>query len=127
MVTLFKLRYREIVRRLKRHGFAFDRQATGSHEIWYNSETKRYTAVPNHPGDMPRKTPCGPFLSRREFRRKNFWEKIRQGTGLIGAYRGAGMREKGNVPINPFRKRRSRAPGKERRLINNCRFGNSKC
>jgi len=29
-------RYRDIVRNLKRSGFIFDRQAAGSHEIWYN-------------------------------------------------------------------------------------------
>jgi len=29
-------------------GFAFDRQATGSHEIWYNSQTDRYSTIPNH-------------------------------------------------------------------------------
>jgi predicted RNA binding protein YcfA (HicA-like mRNA interferase family) len=44
--------YREIVRRLKLFGFEFDRQAAGSHEIWYNQQTNRYTTVPNHPGDM---------------------------------------------------------------------------
>jgi len=37
-------------------GFAFDRQAAGSHEIWYNSTTHRYTTIPNHPGDMPEGT-----------------------------------------------------------------------
>jgi predicted RNA binding protein YcfA (HicA-like mRNA interferase family) len=49
-------RYREIVRRLKALGFAFDRQAAGSHEIWFNAFTNRYTTVPNHPGDMPEGT-----------------------------------------------------------------------
>jgi predicted RNA binding protein YcfA (HicA-like mRNA interferase family) len=46
-------RYREITRRLKALGFVFDRQAAGSHEIWYNSTTNRYTTVPNQPRDMP--------------------------------------------------------------------------
>lgn len=45
--------YRKIVKRLKAFGFAFDRQAAGSHEIWYNEQTDRYTTVPNHPSDMP--------------------------------------------------------------------------
>jgi predicted RNA binding protein YcfA (HicA-like mRNA interferase family) len=45
-------RYREIIKRLKRFGFTFDRQAAGSHEIWYNPSSGRYTTVPNHPGDM---------------------------------------------------------------------------
>ncbi|WP_052166474.1 type II toxin-antitoxin system HicA family toxin [Methylobacter tundripaludum] len=48
--------YREIVKRLKQLGFQFDRQAAGSHEIWYNPGTSRYTTIPNHPGDMPEGT-----------------------------------------------------------------------
>jgi len=56
MGRLSGFKYREIIRRLKRFGFEFDRQATGSHEIWFNSETGRYTTVPNHPGDMPEGT-----------------------------------------------------------------------
>jgi predicted RNA binding protein YcfA (HicA-like mRNA interferase family) len=49
-------RYREITRKLKALGFTFDRQAAGSHEIWYNSATNRYTTIPNHPIDMPEGT-----------------------------------------------------------------------
>jgi len=49
-------RYREIVRKLRVCGFQFDRQSAGSHEIWYNPKTKRYTTVPNHHGDMPEGT-----------------------------------------------------------------------
>lgn len=56
MGRLSGFRYREIVRRLKRSGFEFDRQAAGSHEIWFNAKTNRYTTVPNHPGDMPEGT-----------------------------------------------------------------------
>lgn len=48
--------YREIVKRLKQLGFASDRQAAGSHEIWFNAETGRYTTIPNHPGDVPEGT-----------------------------------------------------------------------
>ena len=48
--------YREIVKRLKAFRFAFDRQAAGSHEIWYNELTDLYTTIPNHPGDMPEGT-----------------------------------------------------------------------
>jgi predicted RNA binding protein YcfA (HicA-like mRNA interferase family) len=48
--------YKDIVRRLKKSGFAFDRQAAGSHEIWYNTTTNRYTTIPNHPGDLPEGT-----------------------------------------------------------------------
>lgn len=56
MGRLAGFRYREIVNRLKREGFEFDRQAAGSHEIWLNPTTNRYTTVPNHPGDMPEGT-----------------------------------------------------------------------
>jgi len=56
MGKLSGFRYREIVHRLKCFGFTFDRQAAGSHEIWYCTETKRYTTIPNHPGDMPEGT-----------------------------------------------------------------------
>ena len=56
MGRLAGYKYREIIKRLKKLGFAFDRHAAGSHEIWYNQETNRYTTIPNHPGDMPEGT-----------------------------------------------------------------------
>jgi predicted RNA binding protein YcfA (HicA-like mRNA interferase family) len=56
MGRLAGFRYREVIRRLKRLGFEFDRHAAGSHEIWLNASTKRYTTVPNHPGDLPEGT-----------------------------------------------------------------------
>jgi predicted RNA binding protein YcfA (HicA-like mRNA interferase family) len=56
MGRLAGFRYREIVRKLRLCGFEFDRQAAGSHEIWFNPRTNRYTTVPNHPGDMPEGT-----------------------------------------------------------------------
>ncbi|MCK5541793.1 MAG: hypothetical protein KAI40_03805 [Desulfobacterales bacterium] len=30
------------MKRLRKHGFAFDRQAAGSHEIWYNKQRYLY-------------------------------------------------------------------------------------
>jgi predicted RNA binding protein YcfA (HicA-like mRNA interferase family) len=74
MGRLAGFRYREIVKRLKQFGFEFDRQAAGSHELWFNPETRRYTHrhpessrrhagrnTPRHPqagrhraGDVPR-------------------------------------------------------------------------
>ena len=56
MGRLSGFRYRDVVKRLKRVGFAFDRQAAGSHEIWYQASGQRYTTIPNHPGDMPEGT-----------------------------------------------------------------------
>jgi len=46
-----------VIRHLKVAGFVFDRQAKGSHEIWYNPSTKRRTVIHNHPAvDIPRGT-----------------------------------------------------------------------
>jgi len=56
-------RSREVARKLKARGFDFDRQAAGSHEIWFNPGTNRYTTVPHHPGDVL-KEPSGRFLKQ---------------------------------------------------------------
>ena len=56
MNRLPSLTYREVIARLRQAGFEFDRQAKGSHEIWYNPVTHRRTTVPNHPGTIPRGT-----------------------------------------------------------------------
>ena len=56
MGRLAGFHYRDVARRLKACGFQFDRQAAGSHEIWYNPESNRYTTIPNHPGDIPEGT-----------------------------------------------------------------------
>jgi len=57
MSVLPSLKSQEVIRKLRRAGFAFDRYAKGSHEIWYNPTTKRRTVVPNHPGkDIPKGT-----------------------------------------------------------------------
>lgn len=46
----------EVIRKIRRAGFVFDRQAKGSHEIWYNPQTRRRVLVPNHPGDIAKGT-----------------------------------------------------------------------
>ena len=57
MTKLPTLTARDVIKKLKKAGFVFDRQAKGSHEIWYNPETRRRTTVPNHPGaDIPKGT-----------------------------------------------------------------------
>lgn len=50
------LRVAEVIRKLRKAGFVFDRQAKGSHEIWYNPQTHRRTVIPHHPGDIPKGT-----------------------------------------------------------------------
>jgi predicted RNA binding protein YcfA (HicA-like mRNA interferase family) len=56
MGRLAGFRYREIVRKPRACGLRFDRQAAGSHEIWFNPTSNLYTIVPNHSGDMPEGT-----------------------------------------------------------------------
>ena len=56
MGRLAGFKYREIVKRLKARGLEFNRQAAGSHEIWWNPTSHRYTTIPNHPGDAPEGT-----------------------------------------------------------------------
>jgi predicted RNA binding protein YcfA (HicA-like mRNA interferase family) len=56
MGQLSGFKYRVIIQKLRKLGFSFYRQAAGSHEIWYNDKTNRYTTIPNHSGDMPEGT-----------------------------------------------------------------------
>jgi predicted RNA binding protein YcfA (HicA-like mRNA interferase family) len=56
MGRLAGFKYREIKKRLKKQGFEFYRQAAGSHEIWYNPQSKKFTTIPNHSGDLPEGT-----------------------------------------------------------------------
>ena len=56
MGRLAGFKYRRIIKKLKKLEFEFDRQAAGSHEIWFNPITNKYTTIPNHPGDMPEGT-----------------------------------------------------------------------
>jgi predicted RNA binding protein YcfA (HicA-like mRNA interferase family) len=57
MTRLPSITARDAIKKLKKAGFVFDRQAKGSHEIWYNPITKRRTTIPNHPGvDIPKGT-----------------------------------------------------------------------
>ena len=53
MSRLSGFRYIDVIRKLKHLGFSFYRQASGSHEIWYNKSNNRFTTIPNHPGDIP--------------------------------------------------------------------------
>lgn len=44
--------YREVARKLRALGFAFDRPGPGSHEIWRNVATGRKVTLPHHSRDM---------------------------------------------------------------------------
>jgi predicted RNA binding protein YcfA (HicA-like mRNA interferase family) len=57
MTKLPALTLIQIIRKLKKAGFIFDRQAKGSHEIWYHPLARRRVVLPNHPGrDAPQRT-----------------------------------------------------------------------
>jgi len=56
MGRLAGFKYRQIIQILKLLGFAFYRQAAGSHEIWHNPATNRFTTIPNHSGELPEGT-----------------------------------------------------------------------
>lgn len=56
MGRLSGFRYREVARRLRTFGFAFDRSGAGSHEVWRHIPSGRKVTLPRHPGDMPEGT-----------------------------------------------------------------------
>lgn len=56
MGRLSGFKYRQICKKLRSLGVEFDRQAAGSHEIWYRKQSGLFTTIPNHPGDMPEGT-----------------------------------------------------------------------
>ena len=56
MGRLAGFKYAEVIKKLRSLGFVFYRNAAGSHEIWVNRQTNRYTRIPNHPGDPPEGT-----------------------------------------------------------------------
>ncbi len=56
MGRLAGFKYRTIIKKMKKLGFSFYRQAAGSHEIWRNDATGLFTTIPNHSGDMPEGT-----------------------------------------------------------------------
>jgi predicted RNA binding protein YcfA (HicA-like mRNA interferase family) len=74
MGRLSGYKYREIIKKLKLFGFEFYRQAAGSHEIWYNPNTKRFTTIPNHIGDIPEGT-LRAILKQADIDSEDFIEK----------------------------------------------------
>ena len=52
MGRLAGFKYREVARKLRAFGFAFDRPGPGSHEIWRHAVTGRKVTLPHHVRDM---------------------------------------------------------------------------
>ena len=50
MPELPSLTYTKFIKKIKKAGFIFKRQAAGSHEIWFNPKTKRIVTIPHHQG-----------------------------------------------------------------------------
>jgi len=101
--------YRKIIKKLRKLGFVFDRQAAGSHEIWFNPETGCYTTIQNHPGDMPEGTLRAILkqanVSAEEFLRafSGFFcgEEVQKGSG--GRRKGRKSTRKGPGTLTPSR------------------------
>lgn len=55
MPKLPSIRPRQLIRFLELHGFALD-HTSGSHLIFYNSDSKRRAVVPRHNRDIPKGT-----------------------------------------------------------------------
>lgn len=52
MGRLSGFKYREVARRLRTFGYAFDRPGPGSHEVWRNTASGRKVTLPHHARDM---------------------------------------------------------------------------
>jgi len=52
MGRLSGFKYREVARRLRSFGFAFDRPGPGSHEVWRHVDSGRKVTLPRHAKDM---------------------------------------------------------------------------
>lgn len=48
MARITPLSYRDIIKKLRKLGFVFRRATGGTHEIWWNEQTKKTCVVPHH-------------------------------------------------------------------------------
>lgn len=71
MSDLPSLSYTKFIKKLKKAGFVFKRQAAGSHEIWFHPTTQRTVTIPRHLRDFKKGTLAGMVkdtgLSKEEF------------------------------------------------------------
>lgn len=64
--------YRKVIKKLKKLGFVFDRQAKGSHELWYNPETRRRVLIPRHHGKILKRKTLKSIIGETELTIKEF-------------------------------------------------------
>jgi len=48
MIHIPSLKYRDVIKKLRKLGFVFRRSTSGSHEIWWNENKKKTCVVPHH-------------------------------------------------------------------------------
>lgn len=48
MTKVPPMKYRDVVKKLRRFGFAFRRATGGTHEIWWNEDKMKTCVVPHH-------------------------------------------------------------------------------
>ncbi|MBU1110434.1 type II toxin-antitoxin system HicA family toxin [Patescibacteria group bacterium] len=48
MSKLKLLSYREVIKKVRKAGFVLRRKTSGSHEIWWNEETRKTCVIPHH-------------------------------------------------------------------------------
>ena len=56
MGRLAGFKYRDVVGRLRRLGFEFERDGAGSHEFWKHRSSDARVLIANHRGDLPEGT-----------------------------------------------------------------------
>ncbi|MCK6624641.1 MAG: type II toxin-antitoxin system HicA family toxin [Anaerolineae bacterium] len=66
------MKYGELVKKLQRLGCEFKRQASGSHEIWFNPQTGRSAPVPHHATKDIGKSLLAKILRELEIDREDF-------------------------------------------------------
>ena len=66
------MKYAELVKKLQRLGCEFKRQASGSHEIWFNPRMRRSTSVPHHASKDIGKSLLAKILRELEIDREDF-------------------------------------------------------
>jgi predicted RNA binding protein YcfA (HicA-like mRNA interferase family) len=66
------MKYAELVKKLQRLGCEFKRQASGSHEIWFNPRTHRSTSIPHHTSKDIGKSLVAKILRELEIDREDF-------------------------------------------------------
>ena len=55
MSRLPQITDRKFIQIIRRKGFVFQRQARGSHEIWFHPEKKLFVTIPRHAGKTIKK------------------------------------------------------------------------